>query len=187
MMMVVALMVVMRARCCATRMPRACGKSPAPEPAAEAPAADEAADAQSETSAAGQSAAAGPGSRRCSVAPSGASFTAVMPARRRASGSTVEPADEDGPPRGPTPLSWSWKDVKTINVSVLWRCWLGSRKGIRPVESSVVRCSWRGYLSGARCNQSIQSINVKFVGRRYTTRPGAPTVISGKHDHKVHS
>ena len=32
-----------------------------------------------------------------------------------------------------------------------------------------------------------QSINVKFVGRRYTTRPGAPTVVSGKHDHKVHS
>jgi len=37
-------------------------------------------------------------------------------------------------------------------------------------------------------NQSInQSINAKFVGRRYTTRPGAPTVISGKHDQKVHS
>jgi len=32
-----------------------------------------------------------------------------------------------------------------------------------------------------------QSINVKFVGRRYTTRPGAPTVVSGKHDQKVHS
>jgi len=27
--------------------------------------------------------------------------------------------------------------------SVLWRCWLGSRKGIRPVKS------WRGYLFGA--------------------------------------
>jgi len=37
-------------------------------------------------------------------------------------------------------------------------------------------------------NQSIsQSINVKFVGRRYTTRPEAPTVVSGKDDHKVHS
>jgi len=32
-----------------------------------------------------------------------------------------------------------------------------------------------------------QSINVKFVGRHYTTRPGAPTVVSGKHDQKVHS
>ena len=32
-----------------------------------------------------------------------------------------------------------------------------------------------------------QSINVKFVGRRYTRRPGAPTVVSGTHDQKVHS
>ena len=34
--------------------------------------------------------------------------------------------------------------------SVLWCCWLGGRKGIRPVENWVVGC-WRGYLSGARC------------------------------------
>ena len=34
--------------------------------------------------------------------------------------------------------------------SVLWRCWLGGRKGIRPVKNWVVRC-WQGYLSGARC------------------------------------
>jgi len=34
--------------------------------------------------------------------------------------------------------------------SVLWRCWLGGRKGIRPVKKWVVGC-WRGYLSGARC------------------------------------
>ena len=34
--------------------------------------------------------------------------------------------------------------------SVLWRCWLGGRKGIRPVKNWVVRC-WRGYLSAARC------------------------------------
>jgi len=33
---------------------------------------------------------------------------------------------------------------------VLWRCWLGSRKGIRPVKTWVVGC-WHGYLSGARC------------------------------------
>ena len=33
---------------------------------------------------------------------------------------------------------------------VLWRCWLGGRKGIRPVKTWVVGC-WRGYLSGARC------------------------------------
>ena len=34
--------------------------------------------------------------------------------------------------------------------SVLWRCWLGGRKGIWPVKNWVVRC-WRGYLSEARC------------------------------------
>ena len=34
--------------------------------------------------------------------------------------------------------------------SVLWRCWVGGRKGIRPVKNWVVRC-WHGYLSGARC------------------------------------
>jgi len=32
-----------------------------------------------------------------------------------------------------------------------------------------------------------QSINIKFVGRRYTTHPGAPTIVSNKHDQKVHS
>jgi len=34
--------------------------------------------------------------------------------------------------------------------SVLWRCWLGSRKGIRPVKKRVVGY-WHGYLSGVRC------------------------------------
>ena len=34
--------------------------------------------------------------------------------------------------------------------SVLWCCWLGGRKGIRPVKNGVVGC-WHGYLSGARC------------------------------------
>ena len=33
--------------------------------------------------------------------------------------------------------------------SVLWRCWLGGRKGIWPVKSWVVGC-WRGCLFGAR-------------------------------------
>ena len=37
-----------------------------------------------------------------------------------------------------------------ILPSVLWRCWLGGRKGIRPVKNWMVRC-WRGYLSGTRC------------------------------------
>jgi len=37
-----------------------------------------------------------------------------------------------------------------VSPSVLWCCWLGSRKGIRPVKNWVVGC-WRGYLSGVRC------------------------------------
>ena len=40
-------------------------------------------------------------------------------------------------------------DVQAV-PSVLWHCWLGGRKGIRPVENWVVGW-WRGYLSGARC------------------------------------
>ena len=34
--------------------------------------------------------------------------------------------------------------------SMLWRCWLGGRKGIQPVKNWVVGC-WHGYLSGERC------------------------------------
>ena len=39
---------------------------------------------------------------------------------------------------------------RQVSPSVLWSCWLGGRKGIRPVKTWVVKC-WRGYLSGARC------------------------------------
>ena len=42
------------------------------------------------------------------------------------------------------------KKNRKLVPSVLWRCWLGGRKGIRPVKNRVVGC-WRGYLSGARC------------------------------------
>ena len=35
--------------------------------------------------------------------------------------------------------------------SVLWHCWLGGRKGIRPVKNFWVVGCWHGYLSGARC------------------------------------
>jgi len=42
----------------------------------------------------------------------------------------------------------------TTNVyvmpSVLSQCWLGNRKGIRPVKNWVVGC-WHSYLSGAMC------------------------------------
>jgi len=34
--------------------------------------------------------------------------------------------------------------------SVLWHCWLGVRKSIRPVKNWVMRW-WHGYLSKARC------------------------------------
>ena len=34
--------------------------------------------------------------------------------------------------------------------SVLWHCWLGGRKGIRPVKNWVVGCGL-GYESGSRC------------------------------------
>ena len=37
-----------------------------------------------------------------------------------------------------------------ILTSVLWRCWLGGKKGIRPVKNWLVRYK-RGYLSEARC------------------------------------
>jgi len=43
-----------------------------------------------------------------------------------------------------------WVVASVFFPSVLLRCWLGSRKGIRPVKNWVVRC-WRGYLSGAKC------------------------------------
>ena len=35
--------------------------------------------------------------------------------------------------------------------SVLWPCWLGGRKGIRPLKKLWVVRYWRGCLSGARC------------------------------------
>jgi len=34
--------------------------------------------------------------------------------------------------------------------SVIWRCWLGGRKGIWPVKNWVLGC-WRGCVSGSRC------------------------------------
>jgi len=40
--------------------------------------------------------------------------------------------------------------MRNILPSVLWCCWLGSRKGIQPVKNWVGRYL-RGYLSGLRC------------------------------------
>ena len=41
-------------------------------------------------------------------------------------------------------------NLANYHATVLWRCWLGGRKGIRPVKNRVVGY-WHGYLSGARC------------------------------------
>jgi len=41
--------------------------------------------------------------------------------------------------------------MESLLPSVLWLCWLGSRKGIRSVKNWVVGC-WHGYLSEARCS-----------------------------------
>jgi len=48
--------------------------------------------------------------------------------------------------------------------SVLWRCWLGGRKGIRSVNNWVVGC-WRGYLSGARCRLAYGSADATATHR----------------------
>ena len=62
-------------------------------------------------------------------------------------------------PAADTPFSVRTYDDAVVSIrhllliylpSVLRRCWLGGRKGIRPVKNSVVGC-WCGYLSGARC------------------------------------
>ena len=53
-------------------------------------------------------------------------------------------------PKLQLPLPCGFVSSCLVLSSVLWRCWLGDRKGIRPVKNWVVRC-WHGYLSGARC------------------------------------
>jgi len=47
-------------------------------------------------------------------------------------------------------LAWFYQKLFVIVPSVLWLCWLGSKKGIWHVKNWVVGC-WHGYLSGARC------------------------------------
>ena len=47
-------------------------------------------------------------------------------------------------------ILWSWLYLFIYLPSVLWRCWLGGRKGIWPIKNWMV---WwlRSCLSGARC------------------------------------
>ena len=65
--------------------------------------------------------------------------------------------------------------------SVLYRCWLGGRKGIRPVKKRVVGY-WRGYLSGARCRLLTVSccskiqIGFTFLVPAYPGCPGKEAV-----------
>ena len=42
------------------------------------------------------------------------------------------------------------EQCRYVLPSVLWRCWLGGRKGTRAVKNWVVGC-WHGYLFGVRC------------------------------------
>ena len=44
-----------------------------------------------------------------------------------------------------------------LRPSVLWRCWLGGRKGIQFVKNWVVGC-WRGYLAGAMCRLTYRQL-----------------------------
>jgi len=46
--------------------------------------------------------------------------------------------------------------ISFILPSVLWRCWLGGRKGIRHIKNWAVGC-WHGYLPGARCRLACPS------------------------------
>jgi len=48
-----------------------------------------------------------------------------------------------------------WSEV--MLPSVLLRCWLGDRKGIRPVKNWAVGC-WHGYLPGARCRLDMAQL-----------------------------
>jgi len=49
--------------------------------------------------------------------------------------------------------------------SVLWRCWLGGRKGIRPVKNWVVGC-WHGWSTNA--NVCIWLARYDFVLEFYS-------------------
>ena len=45
---------------------------------------------------------------------------------------------------------------RSLLPSMLWRGWLGGRKGIQPVKNRVMGC-WCGCLSGARCRLAYGS------------------------------
>ena len=62
------------------------------------------------------------------------------------------------------------KHIDSTSLSLLLsRCWLGGRKGIRPVKTWVVEC-WHGYLSGARCRLSHGPADPGSPGKRAVKR-----------------
>jgi len=46
--------------------------------------------------------------------------------------------------------------------SAFWHCWLGVRKGIRPVKNYVMRY-WRGYLCGAKVELFPLALNFSCI------------------------
>ena len=50
-----------------------------------------------------------------------------------------------------------------------------------------INCIVNVFVDSRPTAEITQSINARLIGRRYTTRPEAPTVVSYKHDQKVHS
>jgi len=57
-----------------------------------------------------------------------------------------------------------------ILPSVLRRCWLGYRKGIRPVKNLSGGC-WHGYLSRARCRLAYVPADATAVPKPYHLLP----------------
>ena len=74
---------------------------------------------------------------------------------------------------GPSVCSTIWPQLQHVVPSVLWRCWLDGRKGIRPVKNRVVVC-WCGCLSGARCRLAdpshCHSLSLASVKSRFWYR-----------------
>jgi len=55
-------------------------------------------------------------------------------------------------------MHWASTYVNICVPAVLWCCWLGGRKVIRPVKNWVIGF-WCGYLSGAKCRLAYGPAN----------------------------
>ena len=56
---------------------------------------------------------------------------------------------------------------------MLWLCWLGIRKSIRPIKYWVMRC-WRGYLPAVRCRWSA------YGSADATATPSSPASLKSR-------